>query len=161
MVHWFWASGPNNSVPFFAVFARPVLDKGLSTRPQVAKRPSAHVHNKNNLFDNKLRRYMVGQEKFTFLEARLQASKISINKGNVKTRNFIPGLRAAFRFIQSLPYTHIRTYMLTYIRAYTHTHKYIHRYKRAYKQTTWWWCTALYLFVRHNHGPPNACFGAL
>ena len=71
-------------------------------------------------------------------------------------RNSIPGLWAAFRFIQSLPYTH------TCIHAYIHTR--IHTYTLIYTQIQTCIQTnnlvvvhCIVPLVRHNHGPPNAC----
>ena len=146
MVHWFWASGPNNSVPFFAVFVRPVLDKGLSTRPHVGKCPLAHVLKKTISPTTNCVDTWQGKKSSEFLiavlEARLEPYRFPSKKGTMKVRNSIPSLWAAFRFIQSLPYTH--TYIHAHIHTciHTYTHKYIHKYKHAYKQITWWWCTA-------------------
>ena len=38
LVHWFWASGPNNSVPFFAVFARQPEDPTVAMKPTLVAR---------------------------------------------------------------------------------------------------------------------------
>ena len=131
MVHRFWASRPNNSVPFFAVFVRLALDKGLSTRPQVAKRPSAHVLKKaisstTNCVDTwqgkKSSEFLLA-----FLEARLKPLQIPIEKRRCESEIFYPRPMGRFPFhsvasVHTYVHTCLHTYVHTYINTYIHTH---------------------------------------